>query len=153
MNFTIKVDIEDVWTGEDDLSNSIRSMIEKNVLDKIWDLIHDSIQERITAYIKGKIDNSLGRRISARITKIMKENKLPKGRGGSEMISIQEWIEDRFLKDSNWHSIQDRVGKVAEGFAKELRDKHDLLFASQIVSRLDKEGLLKDNVAQLLLKD
>jgi hypothetical protein len=41
--------------------------------------------------------------------------------------------------------------KATDSISKELKERYDLLFASQIVSKLHENGMLKEDVAKLLL--
>ena len=53
--------------------------------------------------------------------------------------------------DDFWLDLEDDL--EPSKFGKELKERYDLVFATQVVKSLDKQGLLKENVAKLILEN
>jgi len=71
-------------------------------------------------------------------------------------LTLEEYVVNKFKKDSGWSSPNEKIEKLskqfAEKFGQEIKDRYDLIFATRIVQKLDKEGLLKENIAKILLE-
>jgi len=53
--------------------------------------------------------------------------------------------------NNGWNSIGEHVSRVGKQLGDELKKRYDVAFANQIVVRIHEQGLLKDDVAKLLL--
>lgn len=49
------------------------------------------------------------------------------------------------------NSMEKLIKSLAKDFANEMKERYDLLFASQLVAKMSETGLLKEDVAKLLL--
>lgn len=47
--------------------------------------------------------------------------------------------------------LEQFANDCAKDFGKEMKERYDLLFASQLVAKMSETGLLKEDVAKLLL--
>ena len=60
------------------------------------------------------------------------------------MVSIADYITERFAYQSGWGSPNEAIDKLAKQFGDELKKRYDIAFATQIVKRMNENGLLKD---------
>lgn len=163
MKFTVELD--DFWLDEDE---NIESALSAHIVDDVVRKIKKSIEDKVDVQIKAKIDNLLKYSIEKHADKYMdacfKDAKIKTSVYDSEKrhsiekhVSLEEYVLLQFKKDSGWSNPNEKITKLSKDFAiefgKEIKERYDLMFASQIVSSIDKNGLLKDGVAKLLLEN
>ena len=148
MKFTIE--LEDFWMEEeDDLSDALNSyvtrevvsQISKNIKDKVESQLTKKIQETINAKLEVMIDVHLGNLIEAGVIV----------RNGKE-ISMVEHMKKVFKEDHSWQSVDKKIREYSKNFAKEMIIQYDAAFANKIVENMKTQGLLKDEVVQILLE-
>jgi hypothetical protein len=83
----------------------------------------------------------------------MKTSVYENGRHVDKDVTIEEHIKYKFEKDSGWSSPNAKIEKLAKGFAEEMKKRYDLLFATQIVSKMGENNLLKDDVMKQLVEN
>ena len=66
--------------------------------------------------------------------------------------SLYEYIKERLEKDCGYYSpaLTKHIDELTRSFAKTLKDKYDMAFSAQIVSALNNQGLLKEDVVKKL---
>jgi hypothetical protein len=106
-------------------------------------MITATLYRKASAFIKKYLERGM---IKARIRN---EN----GHMEDGEISIETYIKNKFQNDSGWSSPNDRIEKLAKSFADEMKKRYDLLFATQIVSKMSTNGLLKDDVLKQLVQN
>ncbi len=116
----------------------------KELTDEFFRLIRESFESQKTFFVN-KIFNEL-----------VLDAKIKKPYSGEELISINDWMKQELerlqLNDQNLRKIIETQTKAAsEVIAKELKVRYDLLFASQIITKINENGMLKEDVAKLLL--
>ena len=72
--------------------------------------------------------------------------------GGREDITLTDYIKRHFTSRNNYRNADEVISKEAEKFSKQMKDRYDLLFASQLVAKMSNAGMLKDDVAKILLE-
>lgn len=82
--------------------------------------------------------------------------KVKKRYSSNDMITVAEYVaeevERTVVNDSKLKEYLNKAVKTAgDAIGKELKERYDLLFASQIVSKLHENGMLKEDVAKILL--
>lgn len=66
-----------------------------------------------------------------------------------EYIPIPLYVEKQFNKiQGGSYNAHSSIEKLAERFVTEMKGRYDLLFASQVVSKLKNAGLLRADVAE-----
>lgn len=152
MKFTI--DIEDFWLDEEsDLESALTSHITNSVVAKINKSIENKVDDTITRQVKQQVQNQLLKKTNKLIDEFIDKGTIKGEYSSDPEITIEEYIKQKFSKRNGWGNPSSQIEKLAEKFGKELRNRYDLLFATQIVKKLDKEGLLKENIAKLILEN
>lgn len=175
MKINVTVDLEDFYSEEEGASfnEEILFYIESNVKSQIW----NNFKDKALDVFKNKIDTELEEQkdteIQRIVTKVFSDKKIKtkdatKSNPEPEMVTLFEYIEEKlhksyFSEDRTASSILDgklrdkevmfekMVSTAAEKIGNDLKDRYDLLFASQIVSNLNKNGMLKEDIAKILL--
>lgn len=151
MKFTI--DIEDFCLDEDrDLEPALKKYIIDTVVREIWKGVEKKAEASVTKEVKDQVEKSFFRQIQSTVSEVIKTGKI-KGEYNKEEITVQEWILEQFQKNSGWRSPESQLKDLAKKFGDELKARYDLMFASQIVMKLNQNGMLKEDVAKMLLQD
>jgi hypothetical protein len=159
MKIKVEVDLSEFYSEEDDVNFSaqIKSTIAYNVKQQILQDWRDKIGAEFSAEIKSEIEKQKGDLISSTV-KACFDAKLVKEKYGSEMVSIEKYVEqilDNDLRVSNifQDTLRNITNEAAKVISKQLKDRYDLLFASSLVSKMNELGMLKPDVAQLILSE
>lgn len=179
MKINVTVDLEDLYdevSNEYDGSVSVNQLILDEIESRVKQEVWSEFRTRTLDEFKTKINNELSKgketELNRIITKVFTEKKI-KAKDSSknspeEMVTLFEYIEDKITKDyfstgNNAEEIlrsklrdfqvvfEKSVSNAADKIGNELKDRYDLLFASQLVAKMNEVGLLKTDVANLLL--
>jgi hypothetical protein len=149
MKFSIN--LEEFWMDED--SGDLECELKKDITNAVTQKIMSEIKDKIDEEIKDKVTNFVDARMSVIINDALEQcinNDTIKPRHGSE-IKISSYIKDQFENDSGWGNPDKHINKIAKSFGEELKLQYNNLFANKIVQNMKEQGLLKDEVVQILL--
>lgn len=149
MKLTISLD--DFWMDEDDqLEPALKKHIIQEVTANINSSIKSKVEEHIIRRVREEVEKKLYPTIDAAIATSL-ENGQIKSHDGREMQTIQEYVNSIFTTNQRWNSVTEQIKKMAENYADQMKARFDLTFASQLVVKMNQNGLLKKDVAKLLL--
>lgn len=146
MKFT--VEIEDFYLEEENLNEGLKAYVRNEVIRKIHENIKEKVEKQITLKVNEEVQKTLVTVINSTINDFVTTEKIV---SNGQEIEIREHLKNLFQKTSGWKTPQELILKLAKEFGAEMKSRYDLLFASQIVSKMQENGLLKDDVAKLLL--
>ena len=157
MKFTVTVDVSDLYAEEegesfsDGIKSAITHEVKMAVLADWRNKIGSDVDKEIIRAVEGLRDGFL----AATIRTLMDEPGVKKSVYGSEMVSLKEYAKGVLERDFGERNIADVVGKVVrelgDKMSKEMKDRYDMLFASQLVAKMHENKMLRDDVASLLL--
>jgi len=148
MKFTIEVD--DFYLEEGELSTELKKYVIEKVVDSIWKDIDKRVESQITLTVKNEIKQKLEMKINSTVENTVLTEKI---RIDNKEISLVDYIKEVFVKNTGWSSPVESFKEFAKRFGAEMKQRYDIAFANQIVSKLNENGLLKDEaVAKLLEK-
>lgn len=146
----IVVDLEDFWFEEDEqLIPALQDHVKTMVIRQIGDSIKKQVDLFMDKAIKEEINSQLEMRVKILMEAQLETGKVKGRYSGDQEMTIQEWVSKEIKTNSS--NIHDYVLKTAKAQGEDLKRRYDLLFASQIVAKINEQGLLKDDVAKLLL--
>jgi len=180
MKINVTVDLEDLYEEfyeGDSSGESFNRQILDNIRHEVKRSIWSEFQKTTLDQFKAKIDSELSKEKDAEITRIVQkvfsERKIKikeetKNNPEPEMVTLFEYIQDKIEKDyfsmgmtaetllsgkfrDLQTSVEKSVSSSAELMSSEIKQRYDLLFASQLVSKMNQAGMLKDDVAKLLI--
>lgn len=147
MKFTIEVD--DFWLDEDDdIASGLRSHICHDVVCKISKSIEDKVQTQITAKVNEVIDEKMTLVIDSTLSDLVATSLI---KSGSKEITIEQHLKDAFQHNHGWSNPTSKMEAIAKKFGDELKLQYNNAFANKIVQNMKAQGLLKDEVVQILL--
>lgn len=145
-----KIDLEDFWLEEDDnIEDALKSHIINSVTHKIIQSIQVKVDAQITKSVNEVISEKLDKVIDDQLDKLIDAGVITHQR---EEISIVDHIKNLFLQNSGWSQPNTKIEKVAKAFGNELKLQYNNAFANKIVQNMKEQGLLKDEVVQILLE-
>jgi hypothetical protein len=158
---TVTVDLNDLYAQEDEGLN-FNEIVKENITYKVKQLTYEDFKkEALPAFenqVKRKIDLDRDLKIKEQIEELFSKPELKKNYYDEKKVSLAEYIENYFAEYTlNSRDFNDRVEALvktqANEIVKQLKDRYDLLFASQIVTKLNEQGMLKEDIAKILLGD
>lgn len=152
----IEIEISDFYLDEDDqgqIESSLKQSIIQEVVKKINEQIKSNVETTITAVAKQMILEQMKARVDIIIEEFIKSGKIKGAYSSDPELSVEDYIKSKFNLKNGWGNPNEQIEKAAKLFGAELKSRYDLVFATQIVKRLEENKLLKDNVAELLLTD
>lgn len=147
MKFTIEV--EDFWLEEEELTGALQSHIKMSVVKQISESIKDKVEKEIADKLNETIEQKLSLVIDSTISDLIATGTIVYNR---DEISIVNHVKNLFQKNAGWSNYKSQIERLAKNFGEELRLQYSNAFANKIVSNMKDQGLLKDEVVQILLE-
>ncbi|MCE7039265.1 hypothetical protein [Dyadobacter sp. CY312] len=158
MKINVTVDLDDFFSedNETSFSEEIKNDISYRVKSELYGIFKKEMQDKFNTGIIEEIRAHKDVLFAETIAKMILENKIKKQYSTDEMIPVAQWINEELerstLNDRNVNEILSKLVKsTVEQISAELKNRYDLLFASQIVTKLNANGFLKEDVAKILL--
>jgi hypothetical protein len=148
MQFTIEV--EDFWLEEEDLTEALTSKVKHEVVQGISASIKDKVEKQITEKINEVIEQKVSLIIDSTLTDLIATGMITSNRNE---ISIVDHVKGIFQNNTGWSRPDDQISRIAKKFGEELKLQYNNAFANKIVQNMKEQGLLKDEVVQILLGD
>lgn len=150
------IEVEDFYLDEDkELEPALKQFIISDIIRQIDASIKTKVEDHVNREVKAQVEQTLYRKISTFVTEAIASDKIKGNYTSDPEMTLQEHIKSKFTKSGNVSSasIDKSIEILAGKFGDEMKKRYDLLFASQLVSKLHENGMLKEDVAKLLLGD
>lgn len=151
----LKVDLDDFYLDEeDDLVPAIKDFVVNKVTSTIWDRVEEKIKQKILDLCNENIQKIIDEKIETYITEMLDKEMIKKDRWSDELVSLQEYVSTAFNKDfdNNYRKILERIVEdKTKNICEEIKKRYDLLFASQLISKMNDQNMLKEDIAKLIL--
>ena len=152
MKFTIEV--EDFYMEEGDLESSLKQHIITTCVHKITTDLKAKIEDGVQKEVKAQVEQTLYRKIGSFVTEAIENDKIKGRYTGDPEMTLQEYVKQQFTDKAREKAPTDAVlEKLAKQFGEEMKKRYDLMFASQLVTKMKDSGFLKEEVANLLLNN
>ncbi|ASM66364.1 hypothetical protein [Bacteroides caccae] len=151
MKFTVEID--EFWLDEDSngFEEELKNSIKIDVCQQIKKMMLTHIENEITNVVKQQVSDTLREQIQALVADVISTGMIRESSYSDKEISIENWIKSQFNANCGYHNANAKITELAKKFGDEMKQRYDLLFASQIVAKLDEHGLMKEDIAELLL--
>lgn len=157
MKITVTVDASELYSEEEgqNFSEAIKGAIAYDVKQSILKDFKEKIGYEFNKAVAEEVEKHKQFLIQDIMNEMFIVAKVKKNYS-NEMVSISEFIKGEiertsFNSDQLKRTIDDQTKKASSLIAEELKKRYDILFASQIVSKLNEQGMLKEDVAKILL--
>lgn len=159
MKIHVTIDTSELY-GEEDSSfdEMVKHEIAREVKTQILKDWNEKIKAEFNEAVIKEVQSQKQQFITDTMTDLIVNAKVKKLYSSGEMVSIADWIKDELERTHlSQGSVKDYLDKqikvTTDSISKALKERYDMLFASQIVSKLHENKMLKDDVARLLLGD
>lgn len=142
------VEVEEFWLEEDELSSALSAEVKLSVVQQISKSIEDKVEEQIAKKVKDCIDEKIAPLIDNKLTDLISTGIITVNRAD---ISIEQNVKNVFMNNTGWSRPDEQLKRIAQKFGEELKLQYNNAFANKIVSNMKEQGLLKDEVIQILL--
>lgn len=150
MKFT--VDVEDFYLEEADLSEGLKSAIKSDVIQAINERVKKQVDNLTNNLLVGNIEKEIEVRVKVLVDDFLATGKVFKDMySKTDLISVKDWIAMHLKVQSS--SIESYIKKSIEAMGVELKNRYDIMFASQIISKINQQGFLKEDIAKMLLEE
>ncbi len=165
MKLKVEIDINEILSdffedfdpeyssAEIDLKSSVKYEIQRKVEYEVLNKYSDNLNTQMSNEVKKLIDKSFKELVESKCSEFVQNGKLKGRYSSSEEVTVEEWIKERFEDSTNHSTLRNIVDNNAKILSKEIRDRYDLLFATQIVTKMNEQGLLKEGVFQSLVEN
>lgn len=127
----------------------IKYEVNSAISKQIKDVVVDSANKAFIEFGHKKIEDITSFKMNEFI-----ESGMVRSSGASpDLISIEEKLRQIFDQSNGWRDPYSAMQKVGEKFSKECRERYDMAFASNIVTGLEKQGLLKAGAFESITKE
>lgn len=149
MKIKVEVDLSDLYSEEDEsLQEAIKNEIRHQVTAEVWAKIRESVNKQISDQVRTEITEQVRTRTSAHIDDYLANGLL--NPGTPMELKITSFLHDQISNQANWRNLGANLSKVAENYARDVQQKYDVLFATNIVMKLKDNGMLvQDKLQQL----
>ena len=147
------VEIEDNYIEEGEIMSELQNQVKSDVVNQIKKHINDRVEKQVIIEVKDTVEKQMYILITSAISDVIKNEEFPSRNSSSKKVTIEEYIKECLTYQGGWQNFQDVTKKIAENMSLELKKRYDLLFASQIVSKLSENGLLKDDAVKMLMEN
>ena len=151
----IIVEVEDFWMDEDsdEFENEFKNYVKGETKKEIWATIEERINKEIIKQVTEIVNKNIEKKVAKFIDKMLNSGELKvSGRYSDDKPKdMKEYIIDKLKSDNTYGTPKKMIEELSEKYAKEFRNRYDLLFASQLVAKLGNNGLLREDIARLLL--
>ena len=149
----IEVNISEFYLGEDsEIEESLKNHIKRQVVAEITKSIQTKVDTQITMEVKDTVEKMLYTQISKAIAETLSTSEIPSRQKTGTKVTMDEYVRECLTHNGGWQSFDDTIKKLAQGFTTELKNRYDLMFASQIVVKMGDAGLLKSDELKKLLE-
>lgn len=160
MKINVTVDLEDFYVEEDssNINDEIKNYIANQVKNQVWKSFEENALSSFSSQVERQISLDKDLKIKETINSYFTEKKIKKQYSGNNLITCEEYIKDAldreyFNNGNNFERmVTNFISDQTKQFSKEFKDRYDLLFASQLVAKMNEVGLLREDVAKNLLK-
>lgn len=148
----ISIDISDFYLDEEDnIEQSLKDYIKRDVLQQISNSIKEKVNTQVLMEVKDIVEKNMYKDISAAIKETVATCKMQSKKERGKEVTMEEYVKECFTDTNSYNSFDDTIKKIASAFAIEMKGRYDLFFASQLVAKMNDNGLLKEDIAKLLL--
>ena len=150
----IYINVEDFYLDDaDNLEGELKKYIINEAVAEIFRKIEQKINSQIFEEIEKVIKSALKENVEETTKNFVLSGKTKSRNDSRALVTIEERIKQDFEQELGYNYIRDGITKIAKQFASDLKQRYDLLFASQFVAKMNELGMLREDVAKLLLPE
>lgn len=146
----VTVTIPDHFIEEESLHDAVKQSIITEIVYSIKKNVKDQVETEISAVVRAFLVETVKAETSRTIAEFTESGTILVS---GKMVPVKEHLKGIFEDRHAYNNVAVQVKDHADKWGKELKAKYDGAFVTQLVHRIDLAGLLKPEVAKLLLGD
>ena len=146
MKFTIEVN--DFYLEEDELSEALLAHLKREVVSQISNNIKDKVEQQITIKVTEAVNSKIALVIDSVLSDLIASETITFNK---QEITITQHVKNIFMNNHGWNNPTEIMTKLGKKFGEELKLQYNNIFANKIVQGLKEQGMLRDDVVQMLL--
>ncbi len=152
---TITINMDEFWMDED---SSFEESFKKYIIDQATYNAFENVKKNLKGEIYLKVEENVREKLEEFVHDFVKQNvdKLEMKIGYSQTLPLEEGVKTILSNNAEKYamtSIEKLVKGYAEHFVNDLRKRYDLLFASQVITKLNENNMLKEGVFEALMAE
>ena len=147
MKFTIEM--EDFWLEEGEIAEELKRHVQHEVVRGILDSIKDKVEQQITKKVDEVIEQKITLVIDSELANLVDTGVIIRNK---HEIPLVDHLKNVFQTSHGWNNPDAKMKAIAEKFGNEIKLQYNNIFANKIVQNMKEQGLLKDEVVQILLE-
>lgn len=152
---TITINMDEFWMDED---SSFEESFKKYIIDQATYKAFESVKKNLYKEISLKVEEEVREKTEEFMHDFVKQNadKLEMKVGYNQTVPLEEGIRTILSNNADKYamtSITKLVEAYAKSFVDDLRKRYDLLFASQVITKLNENNMLKEGVFEALMAE
>lgn len=155
MKIKIEVDLNDFYPegGDASFSEEVEDVIKYEVRKAIGKAVSKDVERAANSAYEEFGQQKIKTIVDSAFDEFIDKGEVRKSSYSEERITVEEKMRMIFDDQNNWSAPDAKMKKMGEQFASECRNRYDLSFASNIVTGLEKQGLLKPGAFEAITSD
>ncbi len=143
------------FTGDSSFMEAMRDSIKADAVRQVLDLWRKSAATEFEKQVKDAVESMKDGFFAATMQSLLSDFKIKKSGYGNEMVSLRDYTNEVLAKEFDARKIDEKVSAAIRALANEMatsmKDRYDMLFASQLVAKMNEINMLREDVAKALL--
>ncbi len=163
MKIKIEIDIqeliedcyEEINEGRFDLKDAVLGDLKRGVINEINTKLNKTVKENISLEVGKRVDilaqDIIRDQMELCLIAMDKSNSIPDFISLNNKTTSFEEIFKKYLDERHYLiGVEKLIKEVASSFSEELKERYDISFATMVVKNLAENGLLKDDLKNLI---
>jgi len=146
----ITVEISDTFIEEEELTDAIKGSIIQEVTYAVKAMVKEQVENEIAKAVRDSIKDTIEKASDETISEFLETGII---KIGNTEVLAKDHLRQIFQTSTSWSNPSKQVESLAKKWAEELKAKYDGAFVTHLVQRINIAGMLKPEVATLLLAD
>ena len=146
-----EIEIKDFWIEEGELTQELVKEIKSQIVGQILPTLKAQVQEKIYESTTKEVSEKVTEVVNGEISRLIESGTLVTR--DNRVIPIIQHVRDMFNGNHGWNNPGEILARLAKKFGDDLKLQYNAAFANKIVQNMKEQGLLRDDVVQILLSD
>lgn len=150
---TITINMDDFWMDAD---SDFEESFKRYIIDQATYKVFENVKKDLLKDIHLEVEKNVDKKVEEFMSDFIEQNanKLKMKVGYNQEVPLREGVKNILLNNADKYamtSITKLVEAYAKSFVDDLRKRYDLLFASQVITKLNENKMLKEGVFESLM--
>lgn len=151
----ISIDVSDFYIDETgDIEPVLKYSIINEAVSQIKKHIEKQIEDNIVREIKNQVEQAYRPWLNTAVKEFIEKGTFSTGQYEKKEVTVQQFMKMVFEGNAaTWINPKEHIQKLCQQFVKEMTERVDYTFATQMVIKMKEAGFLKPEIANALLTD